>query len=279
MDKYKCKDKHLNIKWRIMNMSKRFRVILLVLLVVGGIFNFSHTVHAEDAIQWPIDIDATNFPDEGFRNYLLRQDFGVDDGKLSEAEMQNVKEIDISAKGITSLEGIEYFQKLEKLSCKDNILLTSFDISQNVNLQYLDCQSTGIIELDVSQNTNLQTLGCSFNQLKSLDVSKNINLEYLNCHGAWINKLDVRQNTKLKELACSSTVISELDVSQNTNLQILRCDSTVISELDVSKNANLHILSCDFTEISELDISQNTNLQTLSCSSTDRKSTRLNSSH
>ncbi len=248
-------------------MGKRYQVILLILLVIGGIFGYGQTVQAEDTIAWPVEINAANFPDDEFRDYLLGEDFGADD-KLTEAEIQEIKEIDVSGMSyITSLKGIEFFQNLETLFCVMT-RITELDISKNLNLQSLICNETEISELDVRNNTNLNNLDCVMTRITKLDVSKNPNLQYLYCTSTKISELDVRNNPNLNNLDCANTKISELDVRNNPNLQYLYCTNTKISELDVSKNPNLQRLICTNTEISELDVRNNTNLDHLNCVNT-----------
>jgi len=71
-------------------------------------------------------ITPENVPDETFFNYLLDNFDANRDGKLSMEEANAVKEIKYSGNEyplnpFLSLEGIEYFKKLEKLSLS-NIL-------------------------------------------------------------------------------------------------------------------------------------------------------------
>ncbi|MBR5918801.1 MAG: leucine-rich repeat domain-containing protein, partial [Prevotella sp.] len=60
-----------------------------------------------------IAIDATNFPDEKFRNWVLAQEYGKD-GYLTDAEIAAVTEINIYGKSVKNLKGIEYFTALTK---------------------------------------------------------------------------------------------------------------------------------------------------------------------
>ncbi len=64
------------------------------------------------------------------------------------------------------------------LNCSNN-LLTSLDVSNNLNLEGLDCFGNQLTSLDVSSNTALAGLNCSDNQLTSLDVSSNPNLIFI----------------------------------------------------------------------------------------------------
>lgn len=95
-----------------------------------------------------IEINAGNFPDENFRNYLLAQDYGKD-GVLTETEIEQITEISVFSKRISSLQGIEHFTALEDLDCTNNQLTA----------------------LDVSKNTALKSMSCAHNQLTTLNVS------------------------------------------------------------------------------------------------------------
>lgn len=116
-----------------------------------------------------VEINAKNFPDENFRNYLLQQDYGKD-GKLTEEEIKKVTELDVSGKGIRSLQGIECFTALTKLDCHNN-QLTSLDFSGCTALTKLNCRHNQLTSLNVSGCTALTELYCSGNQLRTLDAS------------------------------------------------------------------------------------------------------------
>ena len=98
-----------------------------------------------------VDIDATNFPDEKFRNYLLAQSYGKD-GILTEPEIKSITDLNVYDKGIKDLTGIAYFTALTRLKCFDNSL-TSLDVSKNTALTDLDCSGNSLTSLDVSKNT------------------------------------------------------------------------------------------------------------------------------
>lgn len=127
-----------------------------------------------------IDINATNFPDANFRNYLLSQSYGQD-GVLTDKEIQGITYISVSSKKISSLKGIEFFTALKELWCYVN-QLTSLDVSKNTELTKLICYANQLTSLDVSKNTALTALDCQSNQLTSLDVSKNTALINLWCY-------------------------------------------------------------------------------------------------
>ena len=109
-------------------------------------------------------INATNFPDANFRNWVLKQSYGSD-GVLTEDEIAGVTTIRVSYKSIQSLTGIEYFTALTMLHCHQN-QLKALDVSKNTNLTALHCYHNQLKALDVSENTALTVLKCYQNQIK-----------------------------------------------------------------------------------------------------------------
>ena len=69
-----------------------------------------------------VAINAANFPDATFRSYVSSNFDKNSDGTLSDAEIANIKQIDVSNSGVANLIGIENFTALEKLSCSGNDL-------------------------------------------------------------------------------------------------------------------------------------------------------------
>ena len=221
------------------------------------------TVTVTAATTADIAIDATNFPDENFRSYLLSQSFGQD-GVLTESEIAGVKSIEVGYKSISTLKGIEHFTELTNLSCYGNHL-TSLDVSKNTALTNLNCYGNHLTSLDVSKNTTLTELDCAGNQLTSLDVSKNTALTQLYCNNNQLTSLDVSKNTALTWLDCYMNQLTSLDMSKNTALTKLNCFSNQLTSLDVSKNTALTELECENNQLTSLDVSKNTALTRLGC--------------
>jgi hypothetical protein len=231
-----------------------------------------------------IDIDATNFPDEKFRAYLLSQPYGTD-GKLTAEEIAGVKNIRVVYKDIQSLKGIEHFTALTTLTCSFNRIakldvsqntaleelnccsnwLTALDVTKNTALTELWCYDNRITSLDLSKNTALTQLACSENQLTTLDLSQNTALTFVNCSNNQLTALDLSKNTALDELNCFGNKITSLDMTQNTALKEIDCSNNVLSALDVTKCAALEYLSCEHNQLATLDVTKNTALETLMC--------------
>ncbi len=233
-------------------------------------------------------ISAENFPDVDFMEFVANYYDTDKNGRFSQAELDAVTKIDCSDNSIASLQGIEYFAKLETLDCSDNQfteldlskntkliylycgwsgVLKALDVSRNTALEYLDCQASGIAELDVSKNTALTYLTCNQNKFTELDISQNTALKVLHCYGNELTELDLSNNTALTHLMCCDTLITELDLSNNTELIDLDCSNNQLTALDVSKNTKLTDLHCYGNELTELDLSNNTELIYLNCGS------------
>ena len=162
-----------------------------------------------------IPIDATNFPDDMFRTYLLSQDYGKD-AKLTEKEIEAITMLNVGEKGIKDLTGIGHFTALTYLGCSFSSL-ESLDVSKNTALKQLNCRVCGLKSLDVSKNTALNYLICSDNSLESLDVTKNTALWTLDCNRNNLKSLDVSKNTSLKTLRCFGNQIKGSNMDNLVN--------------------------------------------------------------
>ena len=153
----------------------------------------------EDAVA----MDATNFPDGAFRQYVA-DNFDKDkDGALNQTERNAVKEIRISNSGCTSLQGLKYFSKLTDLFCSDNNL-TELDVSENPELKRLICYNNSLTSLNLNKNTKLESLNCNKNKLTVLDLRENKSLWWLRCNNNCLTSLDLRNNPKIRDLQVGS---------------------------------------------------------------------------
>lgn len=202
----------------------------------------------EDYIQEGIAIDASNFPDPNFHNFVTR--FDTDGNKwLSKTEIDVVTTMDAHNQKIADFTGIEHFTKLKELEVYGNKCQT-LDLSQNTAIEVLDCSDNDkLTTLNLKANVALKTLNCGGCGLAKLDVTKNKNLESLFCHENNLNTLNVTQNTKLEMLECSFNQLSTLDISKNTQLVTLACFSNQLTKLDISKNTKLSSIAICFNQI------------------------------
>ena len=210
-----------------------------------------------------VDINETNFPDKGFREFVKEKFDKNKDNSLSAEEIAEAKEISVEGKPITSFKGIEYFTALTNLECS-RTKLTSLDTSHNKKLGYLRCNYIpDLTTLNVSQNTELKVLYCNDNALADLNLTNNSALETLECGDNELTTLDLSKNTELKYFGCFNSKLSSLDLTNNTNLEELHFAGNNVSTLDVSKNTNLKQLRVFSNKLISLDTSKNNTLQVL----------------
>ena len=199
--------------------TKRTRLVsaLLTLAMVFTFLPFS----AFAATTGEIPIDATNFPDEDFREYLKTATYydsstgthKIDengDETLSLTERMKVTRIDVSSLNVHKLKGIEHFPELRELKC-ENRHISQLDLSQNTKLEYLYCKNNELTELNLRYNPNITILDCSDNNLDKLDVSHQ-NLESLYCSNNNLDELNVENSKNLRVLTCTGNQLTELDV-------------------------------------------------------------------
>ncbi len=214
--------------------------------------SYTFTLNVTVIPEGSIVIDASNFPDPVFREYLKTEtrpntSTKIDqdqNGILSEDERNAVTKIDVSKKNISDLSGIQFFPNLRELACYDN-QLTSLDVSKNTKLRDLSCGTNQLTSLDVSQNPALDRLHCGENNLTSLDVSQNPILWILLCNGNKLTSLDVSQNPAMWILVCNGNQLTSLDVSKNTKLSELECYQNQLTSLDLSQTAVTELKASD----------------------------------
>ncbi|MFV0291219.1 MAG: family 16 glycosylhydrolase [Mangrovibacterium sp.] len=107
-------------------------------------------------------VEEVALADENFRAYCVNN-FDLDeDGKFSTSEAASVEELNLSARSITSLAGLESFTALKKLNVSNNAIQV-IDLQKVKLLENLDCSNNSLQALDIRINVNLNTLNCSGN--------------------------------------------------------------------------------------------------------------------
>ena len=176
-----------------------------------------------------IAINASNFPDPDFRNYVKAEFDKDNNNSLSESERKTATVINVKDKLIETLEGIEFFPNLKELDCSIN-QLSRLDVSQNTALEKLDCSTNQLASLNLSKNAKLKYLYCSQNELTSLDLSPTV-VSTLYAAGNQID-INVEETPRTFNL---STLPGKFDVTKATNWS---GGAVSGSTLTVDENAN-----------------------------------------
>ena len=268
--------------------SKRTRLVS-ALLTLAMVFTFlPFSAFAANTASTGIDFNSPdfklNFPDEEFRRFLKECCDKNGDGKLD----VDIKNMTIpTSYAIKSLEGIRFFEDLEKLDCH-GIGLTTLNVGKNFKLKELDCSqnqlkksvdilSSGLKKLNCSNNKltymnlgilyglNLEEVNCSNNNITNIVMDSVGELVKFDCSNNDLMALDVSQCFKLKELNCSGNQLMELDVGHQTQLTQLDCSNNKLTELNMKQNGGLTSLICNDNQLTTLDLSQNLSLSHLNC--------------
>ncbi|MDR2206150.1 MAG: hypothetical protein LBE36_08355 [Flavobacteriaceae bacterium] len=243
-------------------MNKFIKAVILV-CAIGSLFISCKNDDDNGGTTPNPDQDITSaFTDPNFKAYCLANFDAIggnNDGKLQLSEVNNITELHLYNKNITSLEGIGYFTGLTFLDCSFN-KLTVLDVSKNTVLTELWCFDNQLSALDISKNAGLTELRCYNNQLSALDVSKNTALNFLGCYNNQLTTLDLSKNTVLTQLSCHTNQLATLNVSKNMALTILACSKNKLATLDVNQNTDLIVLNCSENQLTALDTSKNKEL-------------------
>ena len=268
--------------------TKRTRLVsaLLTLAMVFTFLPFS-AFAANTEIDFNSPDFALKFKDAEFQRFLKERCDTNHNGKLDAQEL-NITEMTIPDDyKIRNLEGIRFFENLEKLDCH-GIGLTTLNVSMNFKLRELDCSynqlkeylpilSSGLKILNCSHNNltymdlgilsglKLEEVDCSYNKIWRIVMRSEEELIKFDCSNNELMALDVSRCYQLKQLNCSVNQLVELDVKNQTNLTLLDCHHNELTELDVSRNQNLASLTCDGNQLTTLDLSKNNSLSHLSC--------------
>ena len=265
--------------------SKRTRLVS-ALLTLAMVFTF--LPFSAFAVNTEIDFNSPdfklNFPDEEFRRFLKECCDKNGDGKLD----VDIKNMTIpTSYAIKSLEGIRFFEDLEKLDCH-GIGLTTLNVGKNFKLKELDCSqnqlkksvdilSSGLKKLNCSNNKltymnlgilyglNLEEVNCSNNKITNIVMDSVGELVKFDCSNNDLMTLDVSQCLKLEELNCSGNQLMELDVGHQTQLTQLDCSNNKLTELNVEQNGSSTSLICNDNQLTTLDLSHNHSLSKLNC--------------
>lgn len=250
--------------------------------------------------------DGGTIPDNRFREYVLIN-FDTDhNGTIDLAEADAVTEMrlnplvineDKTKPGITSLQGISYFQNLETLMLTSNeIKLTDLSyLSQNGKLKQLAIDNSELLtQLDLSVVPTLERFIYTGTKLKSLILDNPELKEAYLYNDDWkgeghsgLTQLDFSaRTTNLETLVISDNFITKIDLSHLVNLKKVSISCKNLSSLNLPASLKLTELAywgktkfpgnlADFPNLTRLsirgvetplDLSKNSKLKDLDCS-------------
>ena len=221
-----------------------------------------------------VQVNETNFPDPGFRAWILAQPWGSD-GEITNAEIAGITEMELLGVDVRifDLTGINFFTNLRHLHTGAHPL-ASLDVSGLSNLEYLyheDNAGTNIYgisltSLNVSGLTNLKKLYVASSFLTSLDLSGLTNLQQVYVFSAegLLNSINLSGLVNLEKLYMGGNQLTSINVSDLKNLQELCLGNNRLTSIDVSGLTNLQELNLIANQLTSIDLTGLENLRVFS---------------
>ncbi len=253
-------------------------ILFLVFSAKGQIVTIPDPIFKENLVNNPVvdtNEDGVGDSDADVNN----------DGEIQFSEAQAVIGLHLIEGLIYSLEGIEAFINLEKLTCQ-NQNISSIDLSDLLQLQEIKISHNELSNLNLSENYQLETisvsnnqltqlilpetnsllnLNCNNNKLSNIDLSDCISLVELYVNNNQLNEINVSNSLQLEQLSVVNNQLFEIDLTSNLNLDRLRISKNLLESLNLSNNHNLRLLNCSDNLLSHLDVSSNNALINLQC--------------
>lgn len=213
----------------------------------------------EEQVLEYIEINDVNFPDHVFRRYLSDT---FDEDKDNIIKISDVQKISISGSnpgytsqydGVKSFKGIEYFKDLTLLACANQKGVTNIDVSKNISLEFLYCESCSIEELDLTKNINLLEVDCTSNKITNFNIKGLSNLTNIHCSGNLISELDLT-GCNLYVIHCVGNLLTEIDLSNMTELYSLYISDNKLENIKFGNNPNLLIAQCQKNNLKNLSL-------------------------
>lgn len=203
------------------------------------------------------------------------------DADITQNDLESLTLLDLSRRGIKSIEGLQYASNLKFVDLSDNEIDDITPLKSLTKIRELDISSNQISSIqDLSAMTDLKMLNVSRNQISSLDVIKHLEslhtfeandnqisditalsmateLRWLQLNGNQIAKIQpLSRLTKLKNLELASNRISDLSPLKtlSKSLTSLNIGSNRISDLRALEGmTQMIVLSAENNQIKKLD--------------------------
>lgn len=204
---------------------------------------------------YKLEINASNFPDAAFREYVSTN-FDYDgDGSLSESEIESVYQINLDGVTVKDFSGIGHFTNLYYFSLSSGSI-THLDLSECQSLSSLSVKATPLESINISGNPNLGLLVLEQTNLTSLDLSMAESLTNINVSDNPLENLILPTVSNLRQLSCPQNAISQLDLSNQKKLEWLICWSNKLTDLDITGLEKLTYLDASPNEIVNIRMSE-----------------------
>ena len=216
---------------------------------------------------------------------------------LSDTELEGIKKLTCTNKGVKSANGVEKLTQLTDLNLginKSHITygvtnenkISSINLENNTLLKNLDVTGNSLKELNLEKNVNLESLHAGLNSFTTLNLEKNTKLETLNigCGSSegyvmpndfdtfpqfliscnTLTNIDLTNNKELQFLIIQGGQFENIDLSQNTKLsRLVLANNSKIKNVNLEQNVDLYEVRMYNLNLSNVNLNNNQHLKTL----------------
>jgi Leucine-rich repeat (LRR) protein len=173
----------------------------------------------------------TLIPDANFEQVLINNGIdsdGLVNGQMTTTDALGTTFFDASNANINDFTGIEAFVNLTGVDIFNNPI-TTLDLSQNVNLTYIDASNCQLSSFNFPTLTSMQEFYLDSNPFVSFQPSIYPAMKRLAIANSNISSLDLSLNSSLTHLYAVNTPITSVDLRNGNNASIISviCTSTL----------------------------------------------------
>ena len=207
-------------------------------------------------------INAVNFPDEAFRNYISTHFDRDEDGYLSDAEIASATQISgADAEEIASLEGVKLLTGLRVVDIgygAPNSVLETADFAGMTNLERVSFWScSSLTAINVSGCTSLEGIYCRNNpEISSLNVTNCSSLIRIEINSTKLSSLDLTGCTSMRFLSARDNQLSSINLGGVTTYHVIRLNGNNLQSLTLPACPDLRLLHTENNLLSTVDTSQ-----------------------
>jgi internalin A len=191
--------------------------------------------------------NTITFPDSNLEA-AIRETLDKPTEDILNTDIENITELALNFKGLTSLEGIQHFTSLQTLYLAGNGITDLTPLQSLRNLQYLDISNNAITDLGpLTKLSNLQGLDFSYNQLTDIQALANLtDLRYLDfSYNDGVGVLEPLRNligltdlfmAGIRDSNPAQVALCSVSSNQSTNIGAILAGLKNLENLDISNN-------------------------------------------
>lgn len=185
--------------------------------------------------------------DENLKQYILDNYDANKDGVIDGDEAMLVTTIDIpnAEYEIASLDGMNFFVKVEKINIPNN-KLTSADVSPFTVLTELNLSGNQLTTIDFTRTGKLQKVDLSNNQITEIKALSGHELVEVDLHNNKLNSVSVSYTSTLESLDVSHNELTTLENHECRALKYLNCSYNNLTAFDIWAQENMGTLDCSY---------------------------------